>query len=117
MSIIKKKIAIELKYKTKALIQNVNNEEYVLNQQGAHDTGRYDVLKDFQRVEHMIENGVVDKGYVIFLTNDPSYYQPPNSYRNTVDKDFRIHFGQKVNGELSWADNTGEGTKRKRKSY
>ena len=108
-----KRYAIELKYKTRGLDCVVNGEEFYLNNQGAQDIGRYDVLKDLYRLEQMVDTGVVDEGVLIFLTNDSTYYSPP--YGNqTVNQAFRIHEGRMINGELKWADNTGQGTMRGR---
>jgi hypothetical protein len=42
---------IELKYKTKTFIGKDNNENYFLKNQGAQDIGKYDYLKDIQRIE------------------------------------------------------------------
>lgn len=102
--------AIELKYKTRTLTYMAGDEEIRINNQGAQDTGRYDVLKDIQRLEQMVAADVVDKGYLIFLTNDASYYSDPGIEKYTVDRDFRIHEGRLVSGTLAWAEQTGAGT-------
>lgn len=72
-----KRYAIELKYKTRGLDCVVNGEEFFLNNQGAQDIGRYDVLKDLYRLEQMVDAGVVDEGVLIFLTNSTLW--EPNS--------------------------------------
>lgn len=110
-----KKYAIELKYKSRYLDCIIDGEEYVLNYQGAQDIGRYDVLKDLQRLENMVGAGVVDEGYLIFLTNDASYYTDPGVEKQTVDRDFRLHEGRRLSGVLSWAEQTGMGTMKGRK--
>lgn len=48
-------------------------------------------------------------GYVIALTNDPTYWSEPRS-STTCDSAFRIHEGSVKSGELAWADRTGKGT-------
>jgi hypothetical protein len=109
-----RKYAIELKYKTLAFDCFVNGEQFYLSNQGAQDTGRYDVLKDIQRLEEMVLRGVADEGTLIFLTNDKSYYIEPGKEMKTVDQDFRIHHGKTVNGQLRWGEQTGKGTMKNR---
>jgi hypothetical protein len=109
-----RKYAIELKYKTRTFDCLIDGEEFSLNNHGAQDTGRYDVLKDLHRLERMVADGVVDDGFLIFLTNDASYYLRPGEERQTADLDFRTHEGRRVHGQLSWGDKTGQGTMRGR---
>lgn len=111
-----RKVAIELKYKMRALECTVQEEEFSLLHQGAHDIGRYDVLKDVQRLELMIKEGLVDEGYLIFLTNDSSYFSRPDFERPTADREFRIHEGSEINGSLSWSESTGAGTMKGREN-
>lgn len=82
-----KAIAIELKYKTKESIGMCKNEDYELTNQGAQDWGCYDIYKDLKRIENLVydnkddeeeykpNNIVIEKGYVIFLTNDVNSYK------------------------------------------
>jgi hypothetical protein len=109
-----RKYAIELKYKTRTFECVVDGEEFSLNNQGAHDIGRYDVLKDLQRLEQMVASGVADDGILIFLTNDASYYSNPGEEKQTADRDFRLHEGRSIHGQLSWGEQTGYGTMRGR---
>ncbi|QST00992.1 hypothetical protein IMZ31_05320 [Pontibacillus sp. ALD_SL1] len=103
------KYAIELKYKTKQFDHMLEEEEFSLITQGAQDTGRYDVLKDLVRLEKMVAEGVVDEGFLIFLTNDSSYYSI-NENVDAIDRKFRIHEGKEIDGTLSWGEQTGKGT-------
>ncbi|SDO87409.1 hypothetical protein SAMN04487897_12528 [Paenibacillus sp. yr247] len=105
-----RKIAIELKYKMKAIECSIQGETFSLLNQGAHDIGRYDVLKDLQRLEQLYKRGLIDEGYLIFLTNDASYYVEPLFEKATADREFRLHQGKKINGTLSWSELTGQGT-------
>ena len=43
-------IPIELKYTTKKCIKTINDEVYVLKEQGAKDQGCYNYLKDIMRI-------------------------------------------------------------------
>jgi len=109
-----RRIALELKYKMRSYECTYDGEVFSLLNQGAQDNGRYDVLKDIQRLEQMVSLNLVDEGYLIYLTNDASYYSDPGSEKSTADRDFRIHEGRILTGRLTWGENTGEGTMRGR---
>ncbi|MBD2872550.1 hypothetical protein [Paenibacillus arenilitoris] len=111
-----RKIAIELKYKMRGFKCTVKDETFSLLNQGAHDIGRYDILKDLQRLEGIVGNGLADEGFLVFLTNDPSYYTVPHAARTTVDQAFRIHEGKLVHGLLSWGQTAGAGTTKGREA-
>lgn len=102
---------LELKYKTKFLTTQINNEQFELKNQGAQDIGRYDFLKDISRLETWCDQGRIKIGYAIILTNDHSYWTPPT--RDTVDKEFRIH-NRSISGKLSWGDEASAGTMKSR---
>ena len=82
-------IPIELKYKTKKLEKdNFENQENLdhqdsydvpLKTQGAHDTGRYDFVRDIHRMEQIIDSKKypMQTAYAIFLTNDSLYWKNP----------------------------------------
>lgn len=106
-------IAIELKYKTQRLYVNVKEENFDLMNQSAQDHGRYDFLKDIQRLEQIVLNRNNIEGYAIFLTNDSTYWSKPRKIQ-TVDSSFRIHHGRILKGELSWAHYASKGTKKGR---
>lgn len=107
-------LAVELKYKTrKPHADDVDGETFDLLNQSAQDVGRYDFLKDIQRLEQIVsgQNDIV--GYAILLTNDRTYWNPPRN-NQTVDASFRIHEGRSITGELSWRAGTSKGTMRDR---
>ena len=106
-------IGIELKYKTKLLTTNIGNECFELKNQGAQDIGRYDFLKDVQRLETWCIEKRIDFGYAIMLTNDNHYWSIPK--RSTVDKDFRLH-NRKITGSLKWGNKASTGTMRNREN-
>ncbi len=105
-----RKYAIELKYITRKFNCVIADEEYALSNHGAQDIGRYDVLKDLQRLEQMIMVGAADEGVLIFLTNDSSYFMEPKNVIFTIDQDFRIHTDRVINGRLQWGIHAGYGT-------
>jgi hypothetical protein len=94
--------AIELKYKTRQSEYAVGEEGFVLRGHGAQDFGRYDFVKDIQRVEAVVLEGPCTGGYAIMLTNDDQYWK--RSDRCTMDAAFRIADGQTIGGTLRWAD-------------
>lgn len=95
------RFGIELKYKTRFLTTNRNGEHFRLKNQSAQDLGRYDFLKDIQRLEYF--STVYDNciGYAILLTNDSSYWKQPRS-SDTVDREFRLSEGREIKGSMSW---------------
>ena len=104
--------AIELKYKTRKLDVNVKGESFNLLDQSAQDIGRYDFLKDVERLENIVSTHDNVKGYAVILTNDSAYWKSPTT--ETVDAEFRMHEGRILNGELAWGTEAGAGTMRKR---
>ena len=109
-------IAIELKYKTRRLELEQDDESFVLRDQSAQDQGRYDFLRDIQRLELMRSKlEQCRAGYAVLLTNDSSYWKVPTQ-RDTVDTDFRVHQGRAISGELAWAAHASPGTMNNRTS-
>ena len=97
------RIAIELKYRTENLGLDYNGESFALKHQGAPDEGRYDFLRDVQRLERATKDGdqSASSGFAVLLTNDPHYWKGPSpSWRGTTDAAFRIHGNRKITGEL-----------------
>ena len=108
--------AIELKYKTRGLELEQDDESFALRNQSAQDQGRYDFLRDIQRLELMRSKlEQCRAGYAVLLTNDSSYWKVPTQ-RDTVDTDFRVHEGRAISGELAWAAHASPGTVRGRES-
>ena len=103
-------IAIELKYKTRGWELKQDHEFFLLRDQRAQDQGRYDFLRDIQRLEILRSKLKRCKaGYAVLLTNDSAYWKVPMR-RDTVDADFRIHEGRAVSGVLAWSTSTRPGT-------
>lgn len=101
---------IELKYKTKLLQTWVNNELYFLKNHGAQDLYKYDFVKDICRIETLKESmGGYREGYVVWLTNDSSYWTSPRS-KGVGYADFSVHHGAVKEGNMQWADSMGQGS-------
>ena len=109
-------IAIKLKYKTRGLELEQDDESFALRNQSAQDQGRYDFLRDIQRLELMRSKlEQCRAGYAVLLTNDSSYWKVPTQ-RDTVDTDFRVHEGREISGALAWVARASPGTVRGRES-
>lgn len=106
-------LAIELKYKTRSLSVQIENEQYRLKDQSAQDIGRYDFVKDIQRLEQVAVAHHNFTGYAILLTNDSAYWVERASHR-TVDTDFRVHDKRILEGVLNWGANASDSTKKNR---
>jgi hypothetical protein len=92
----------------------VENEQYALRSQTAQDLGRYDFIKDIGRVENIVtDRAPRASGYVILLTNDPSYWTQSRN-DNTADVRFRLHEGNTLHGGLGWGAGASAGTTRGR---
>ena len=101
--------AIELKYKTCQTSIDHNCEIYALRDQSAQDQGRYDFIKDIERLESFIATTPNAHGCAIFIANDRSYWIPPRK-PNTIDAQFRIHVGRVLANSLSWSGSCQSGT-------
>lgn len=110
--------AIELKYKTRQLWLESNQEKYFLEDQGAQNLSRYDFLVDVHRLERTVEERESAKrGFAVMLTNDRSYWDPPRHGGNeTDDAAFRIHEGREFFGKLEWSHSERLRAKRTRKN-
>lgn len=104
-----RRTAIELKYLVAALHAMVDGELFDLPSQSAQDISRHDVIKDIARVEALLDDGYADRGHVLVLSNDRSYWQQALR-TDTIDAAFRIHDGRALAGTLSWAARAGRGT-------
>ncbi len=110
-----KVLAVELKYKTRALSVTVNEEQYHLKNQSAQDIGRYDFIKDIQRLECIANKQTNFEGYAILITNDSAYWLKPKKI-DTVDANFRIQEGRVLENNLKWSEHASDGTKKSRES-
>ena len=106
-------LAVELKYKTRGLSVQIGDEQYRLRDHSAQDIGRYDFMKDIQRLEQVAVAHQNITGYAILLTNDSAYWVEPANH-STVDANFRIHDGRIVEGILAWGAKASDGTKKDR---
>ena len=99
--------AIELKYKTK----ETKNDPYKLKNHSAQNEGRYAFVSDIARLQDLKLN----KGFAIFLTNDPAYSKVNDAQGK--DREFRLHNGKLRKGSHKWhvTPDASEETKKKEK--
>ncbi|MFN4878834.1 MAG: hypothetical protein ACK5H3_02195 [Flavobacteriia bacterium] len=104
---------IEIKYKT--ISQTIpikifgSSRSVILGHHGAQNIGCYDFWKDIKRLELFEQTfEKVEKGIMIFITNDESYLQPPRNNevgyaQFSIDENRVVKCGQKLdwNGALS----------------
>lgn len=97
-----RRIGLELKYKT-AIFNYAHNEvEYNLASHGAQPLSRYDILKDIERLQNLINSNAIDDGYAIAVTNDKVLWSHRTN-RNGSGSDFFL--GDKKAGQiLTWKD-------------
>ncbi len=107
------RLGIELKYPKQALNRVVNSEMFKLSSSVARDIIRHDICKDIMRLERAIEQKFIDKGYLIVVTNDSSFWKP-GQRDDVIDADFHVHDGRSLEGTLCWSERAGAGTTKKR---
>lgn len=112
----KRKIAIELKYKTAEVRSlKVQGHDFFIPREGAQDTIRYDFLSDLMRLENQALAKSDTVGYAVLLTNDSLYWTPPD--HQTKDWQFRLHPSRKeVSGRMMWRKDTAASTRKGRET-
>lgn len=103
-----KPLAIELKYKKRALDTVIDGERFSFKNDAALDPGRYSFIKDIERLERITAHVSMAEGYAVLLTNDRSYWK--NSAATPVENAFRLFEGRTLTGELRWGSAAGAGT-------
>ena len=115
-------VAIELKYRTRevecvapSLDLDPPRECFSLADQGAQDHGRYDFLKDVERLERVVaDRPDAGRGMAVLLTNDGLYWRAPDPEKpKTYDESFRLHEREPnqsprcLQGTMAWAKGVG----------
>lgn len=108
-----KAVAVELKYKTRTFSTLLGAEQFNLANHSAQDIGRYDFIKDIQRLERITSSRQNTLGYAVLLTNDSTYWTRARG-NQTVDAAFRLEHGRILHGTLSWGQKASAGTMRGR---
>jgi hypothetical protein len=108
-------LAVEVKYKTRAIDCEVGGESYLLTSHSAQDQGRYDFWKDVGRLERVAREIPRTTGLALLLTNDSALWKI-SMKANSVDAAFRLDEGRTLTGNLQWGAAAGASTKRGRET-
>lgn len=104
------RVPIELKYWQASLTWAAGDgETFRLINQSAQDMHRAAFTKDVMRVEELVAQDAAVEGWVVALTNDPSYWSPGRDSASS-DAAFRIHEGREFGGRLVWRTGTSLNT-------
>lgn len=100
------KTAIELKYFTRSFTYDDprTGEEYRLKSHAADDLARLHFVTDIKRLERFRDATPGTNGLAVMLTNHPGLWREPRGKRPTRDRNFRIHDGRVIGGELGWGN-------------
>jgi hypothetical protein len=112
IQLLNKAMAIELKYKTRKLVIELEGEAFSLASHSALDIGRYDFIKDIVRLESIASNLANCEGYAVLLTNDSAYWKPRT--QGTVDEAFSLTEGRTLSNSMAWTEKASDGTKKNR---
>jgi hypothetical protein len=94
--------AIEFKYRTAEWTGTTGSpaEDYSLRSHSATDLARLGFVTDITRLERF-SNRPDQNGLALLITNEAALWTPPKR-DSTRDRDFRIHQGRTLTGQLLW---------------
>lgn len=94
-------ILIEFKYKTDSgLFDLFNGTRVLLSPQSDSTNGRYAIWRDIYRIETFANINHIDKGFIVFITNNKTYFAVPKS--NVSSAQFSIAPGMHPAGNRTW---------------
>ena len=95
--------AIELKYPVAEPLNICHDGERFIPRKRRTPHSRYGFVKDIGRIERMIANNKVERGFAVLLTNHPGFWKRPTSrWQDTDSAAFRLHEDMKLQGTLRW---------------
>jgi len=120
----KEKIGLELKYFTSELklMDAINNEKFILADQGAQNEKCYDSWHDVERLENFILQNEINKGFTLWITNNSLLTDCNKIMKESQYYNFRICNKRDIDPNntnelekhcLRWKDTKGHGIKRK----
>lgn len=105
----KEKVLIEFKYTTKECDYRINeNMSIHVKEHQAMDVRRYDCWRDISRIEYFKNEGKIDYGYFILITNVPALWNTKKT--NAMYAQFCIGEGQQSSGAKNWINTRSAGT-------
>lgn len=108
-------LAVEVKYKTRAIACEVGGESYLLNSHAAQDQGCYDFWKDVVRLERVARELPLTSGVALILTNDSALWKT-SMKADSANAAFRLDEGRSLTGSLEWGPTAGAATKNGREA-
>ena len=107
-----RRYGIELKFVKGPLVYVESGEEFRLSQH-AYDFAAYDCCKDLERLEYLVQDGQIDEGILIILSNHPGFWEKKHKKLTLLDE-FGLRHGRTLTGTLQWSEYASSGTKAKR---
>lgn len=102
-------VAIELKRRTRSVQVEHGGEQFTLKNHSAEDQGRYDYVKDVQRLEKVVDGlDAARAGFAVLLTNDPLYWNRGRG--GTISDAFFLYEGRHLAGRMEWAAHARKGS-------
>lgn len=95
-------IGIELKYKTKKFNYSELGEQFDLKSVNAHNFACLYFRKDISRLETLKNSKKINKGFVIFLTNDSNYFNKNSSSKQPIYENIKIYDNNKIKKKVDW---------------
>lgn len=100
-------VLFEFKYKTKAGDFMPGKFRIYLRDQSDTTNGRYAIWRDIYRVETFVNLNQITKGFIVFITNNRTYYTAPKP--GTYSEQFSIEDGRLHNcGRRDWNLHSGQ---------
>ena len=87
------RIAVELKFAKDNFETNYEGEKHELRK-GAWDVTAYGFVRDIKRLEKLRNDGEIDTGFAVLLSNEPNIWTPPKRNRPAIFDAFRLHENQ-----------------------
>ena len=102
-------VAIELKRRTRSVQVEHGGEQFELKDHSAEDQGRYEYVKDVQRLERVVDGlDAARAGFAVFLTNERLYWNRGRG--GTISDAFFLYEGRHLAGRMEWAARAGKGS-------
>jgi hypothetical protein len=98
------RIAVELKYPRARFTAEVASEPlpFARANPDAVDDTRHASIRDLERLEGLVRDGVADIGCLLLLTNNAEFWRTPAAPTSALDAAFRLHDGAALTGQLDW---------------
>jgi len=113
--------AIELKYISSKIEAERGGEKFTLAQNWGVNLSRFDCLADWQRVASIVEQGLFQKGFVVFMTNcEDAWVRDLSKVKNPpMAKEMSIHEGREFTKgeELDWSSGVKDNSVTKKRLY